>query len=166
MNNEDILEQCMDLANKINLYLRQRQKTLAIAESCTGGLLSHIITEIPKASDYFLISVVSYSILSKIKCLNINADILNIYGAVSKETSEEMAISVRRLAGSDFSISTTGNLGPSALDDKPVGLAYISVCLEKDLLTRELTLTGDRHRNKVEAVLNALRFFNEVAIER
>lgn len=161
-----MLEQCLEFSQRINLTLRKRHKTLSVAESCTGGLLSHIITEIPHASDFFLMSVVSYSIMSKIKCLNVNPDIINIYGVVSKEASEEMALGIKVLAGSDYSISTTGNLGPSALDDKPVGLVYISVCSDLGIQTREFNLTDTRTKNKIDTVLSALKFFDEVILER
>lgn len=160
-----MLDQVLDLAQRINLKLRKKHKTLAVAESCTGGLLSHVLTEIPKASEFFIMSVVSYSIVSKIRCLGINPDIINIYGVVSKETAEEMALGVKRLSGADYAISTTGNLGPTALDDKPVGLVYVSVYYEDGLQTRQLNLTGDRTQNKVETVFHALRFIDEVIIE-
>ena len=106
--------------------LRKAGATLSAAESCTGGLLAHRLTDVPGSSDYFLFSGVTYSNEAKIKVLGVQHQTLEKHGAVSIETAKEMAEGVRKLTGADYGISTTGIAGPTGgTDEKPVG----SVCI-------------------------------------
>lgn len=106
--------------------LRERKKTLSLAESCTGGELSSRIVSIAGCSDYYMGGVCSYSNREKIKILGVKTETIENYGAVSEKTSVEMAEGVRKLMGTDFSLSTTGVAGPSGGSaEKPLGLVWI-----------------------------------------
>ncbi|GEM_PF-286342 len=108
--------------------LRARGLTLAVAESCTGGLVSHRITNVPGSSDYYLGSVTSYANAVKERVLGVPGDVLALRGAVSRETALAMARGVRRLLGADLGLSVTGIAGPGGgTPQKPVGLVYIAL---------------------------------------
>jgi len=137
--------------------------TLSLAESCTGGLISHYITHLPGASAFFKAGVVSYSAEMKIKILGVSSDIISSYGVVSEQTAREMAEKIRSLTDTNFSVSTTGNLGPDVLEGKEKGLVYIAVGKEGQTFVKELRLKGNREDNKEEAALEALSFLIEIA---
>ncbi|MBI4656434.1 MAG: CinA family protein [Elusimicrobia bacterium] len=108
--------------------LKIRNATLATAESCTGGLLSHLITQVPGSSDYFKGGITAYSNGLKTGILGVRKKTLQKYGAVSKQCAIEMARGARKLFAADYSISVTGIAGPSGgTDKKPVGLVYFAV---------------------------------------
>lgn len=120
--------------------------TLAVAESCTGGLISQRLTEVPGASKYFMEGVVTYSNEAKIRALGVDQKLLRKHGAVSAEVAEAMAAGIRKRAGTDLGLSVTGVAGPGGgTEEKPVGLVYIA--LANDTLTehRRMILPGDRH---------------------
>ena len=140
---------------KIHDLFKSGQLSLSVAESCTGGLISHYITSLPGASAFFMAGIVSYSEKSKKTILNISNEILNKFGMVSEETAKEMAEQVRIIADSDYSIATTGNLGPDVLEGKDIGLIYIAVSKKGKTVTKQLNLNGSREENKEEAALSA-----------
>lgn len=108
--------------------LRERGKKVATAESCTGGLLSQRITQVSGASEVFDCGVCSYANFIKHKLLGVEEETLNTRGAVSPQTAREMALGVKKLAGADYGVSTTGIAGPcGGTREKPVGLVYIGV---------------------------------------
>jgi nicotinamide-nucleotide amidase len=108
--------------------LAGKKATLAVAESCTGGLISHWLTNVPGSSEYFLYSGVTYSNESKSKLLGVSTKTLERYGAVHEETAKEMAEGVRRVAGSNYGLSTSGIAGPAGgTKDKPVGTVCIGL---------------------------------------
>lgn len=147
-----------DLLEQIGYLLRSQNKTLALAESCTGGLIAHMLTEIPGASDYFLVSAVTYSVSAKMRILNISSEIIDKFGVVSPQVAEAMAKNVRSITGADYALATTGNLGPTALEGKEVGLVYIALCdCQGEVFTKELRLTDNRSRNKEQAAFEALK---------
>lgn len=120
--------------------------TLAVAESCTGGLIAQRLTEVPGASKYFMEGVVTYSNEAKIRALGVDQKLLRKHGAVSAEVAEAMASGIRKRAGTDLGLSVTGVAGPGGgTEEKPVGLVYIA--LANDTLTehRRMILPGDRH---------------------
>lgn len=147
----------------MHALFRTRGITLSVAESCTGGLISNYITSLPGASSFFEAGVVSYSAVAKEKILGVSPETIAAYGAVSEQTAREMAENIRKLAGTDFALSTTGNLGPDVLEGKALGLVYIAVSSEGETCSRELDLKGSREENKEYASLLALEFLIEIA---
>ena len=123
-----------------------KNKTLSIAESCTGGLIAHRVTNISGSSAYFLNSIVSYSDELKSASLGVKRSTLRQYGAVSQAVAEEMALSVMKQSGSDFGLSVTGICGPSgASQQKPVGLAWFALAEKSQKITTfEKIFFGDR----------------------
>ncbi|NWF76743.1 MAG: CinA family protein [Nitrospirae bacterium] len=147
---------------RVHEFFRKNKLTLSVAESCTGGLISHYITALPGASNFFEAGVVSYSIESKKKILGVSSDIILKFGVVSDETAKEMAEKMRALTKTDYSLSITGNLGPDVLEGKEKGLIYIAVSKKGKTFSRELRLKGNRKQNKKEASLSALEFLIEI----
>lgn len=139
---EDTLQDC------IGRMLSEHGKTLSVAESCTGGLISHLITSIPGSSSYYLGSVTSYANSVKEKALGVKTESLMKYGAVSSEVAYQMAEGVRKLTCSDFAVATTGIAGPGGgSEDKPVGLVWIGVSSQMGTETFKIQYNGDRKRN-------------------
>jgi nicotinamide-nucleotide amidase len=123
--------------------------TLAVAESCTGGLITDRVTNVPGSSVFLERSVVVYSNKAKQDLLGVPADVLEKHGAVSEETALLMAEGVRNLAGTDIGLAVTGVAGPSGgTKEKPVGTVFISLADEKGSVCRELHFRWDRRRNK------------------
>jgi len=154
---------------KVHELFKKKKLTLSVAESCTGGLISHYITVLPGASSFFEAGVVSYSVGTKKKLLCISHRIISKYGVVSEETAREMAEKVRLLTGTDYSLSTTGILGPDVLEvieRKEKGLVYIAVSKEGQIFTKELRLKGSREKNKEKASLSAIGFLVEIVEQR
>ena len=137
--------------------LRERGLTLAVAESCTGGLLSKRITDVPGCSDYYLGGVCSYANEVKMRVLGVKKDTLDTVGAVSPEVAEQMAEGVAHALGADVGVGITGIAGPGGgTDDKPVGLVYISVWHKGQHYTRKMKSTNGRDRVRMQAVSTAL----------
>ena len=141
---------------KVHDIFKSRHVSLSVAESCTGGLISHYITSLPGASAFFSAGIVSYSVNAKENILKISSDILHTFGMVSEETAKKMAEQVRIIADSDYSIATTGNLGPDVLEGKDTGLIYIAVSKKGKTVSKQLNLNGSRKGNKEAAALAAL----------
>lgn len=141
--------------------LRERGATLAVAESCTGGLVASRITDVPGASDYFLGAVVAYANEVKERVLGVPAATLAEHGAVSEETAVAMAVGVRALMGADYAVATTGIAGPGGgTDDKPVGLVYIAVADAEGTVSLRQNWPGTREQFKARVsqyALNLLR---------
>ncbi len=145
------------LEKVVGELLRQKGKTLAVAESCTGGLLSHRITNIPGSSDYFLLGAVTYSNQAKIKVLGVSEENIREFGAVSEPVAKEMAIGVRKLAGADFGIGITGIAGPGGgTPEKPVGLVYIGLSWEGGVEVQRKRFSGTRLQIKTYSTSHAL----------
>ena len=144
------------LAACLGQELLKQGKTIAFAESCSGGLASSLVTDVPGSSEYLLGSVVTYTNMAKNKLINVQQDTLNRYGAVSRETACEMAVGVRRLLGSDLGVSITGNAGPGASEGKPVGLVYIAVATDDVVYCQEHRFASTRTENKLRIALAAI----------
>nr|WP_297178469.1 competence/damage-inducible protein A [uncultured Agathobaculum sp.] len=137
--------------------LRERGLTLAVAESCTGGLLSKRITDVPGCSDYYLGGVCSYANEVKMRVLGVKKETLDTVGAVSPEVAEQMAEGVAHALGADVGVGITGIAGPGGgTDDKPVGLVYISVWHKGQHYTRKMKSTNGRDRVRMQAASTAL----------
>lgn len=133
------------------------KKRIATAESCTGGLLSKIITDLPGSSEYFCGSVVSYSNEAKKMLLDIDEELLAQYGAVSQEVAVAMAEAVVRKFGTDYGLSTTGIAGPDGgTDEKPVGLVYIALADKYKSKVKEMRFVGDRNSIRILAAKTAM----------
>ena len=145
-----------EIISKVHELFKNQKLTLSVAESCTGGLISHRITSAPGASVFFRSGIVAYSRDSKEEILNVSDDVIKKFGIVSKEVAIEMAERVRLLTKTDYSVSTTGNLGPDVLEGKNVGLIYVAVSKEGRTISKELTLRGNRDQNKIDASIAAL----------
>jgi PncC family amidohydrolase len=152
----------LDVIEQVHEIFKKRRLTLSVAESCTGGLISHYITVLPGASSFFEAGVVTYSAEAKKKILGISPSTIKKYGVVSESTASEMAENVRALTGTDYAFSTTGNLGPDVLEGKEKGLIYIAVSKTGQTISKEIRLTGNREENKQAASLSALRLLLEV----
>ena len=157
------IERQSDLAQKLARALRGRGWTCATAESCSAGLVGHIITMIAGSSDYYQGGVISYSNDVKVKLLGVRRSTLDAVGAVSKETASEMAHGVRKALHADVGIATTGIAGPGgATARKPVGLIYVAVETPTHKRVEELRLTGDRLANITGAAEQALHLATRV----
>jgi nicotinamide-nucleotide amidase len=145
----------------VGLRLAVTGFTLAVAESCTGGLVSQRLTEVPGSSVYFMEGVVTYSNDAKVRSLGVNPELIRKHGAVSAEVAEAMAEGVRRRADTDFGLSVTGIAGPTGgSEEKPVGLAYIALSDDAHTEHRKLMVPGDRHLirwRSSQAALDLLR---------
>ena len=145
----------------IGNILREKKLTLAAAESCTGGYVSHLITSVPGSSDYFSGSIIPYANVIKIKQLGVKAETLAQHGAVSEETIIEMANEVRTLFNTDIGVATSGIAGPGgATAEKPVGMIWIAYADKHQTVTKKLQLSKDRLINIKMAsavVLNLIR---------
>ncbi len=158
---EDWSGETLEVVSGIHEIFREKGLTLSIAESCTGGLISHYITALPGASAFFEAGVVTYSVESKEKILGVSPEIISAHGVVSEETARDMAEKVRHLTGTTCSVSTTGNLGPDVLEDKEAGLVYIAVSTGTKTISSEMRFTGDRGEIKESAALAALKLLVE-----
>ena len=145
-----------ELAIVLGKKLLEQHKTLAFAESCTGGLASSLVTDVAGSSEYLVGSAVTYTNEAKHKLLEVQEATLTNYGAVSKQTACEMAQGVRKLFGSDFGVGITGNAGPGGSEGKPVGLVYIAVATGKEVYCKEYLFTADRIENKLRIALTAI----------
>jgi len=149
------------LEQRVGQLLSERHRTLALAESCTGGLISHRITGIAGSSAYYLGGVTSYANDVKVKLLGVTPATLEKYGAVSQETALEMSHGIRERIGADFGLSVTGIAGPGGgTPEKPVGTVWISIAQAKNHEARLFQFHGDRERiilGTSQAALNWLR---------
>ncbi len=149
------------LAQEVGNLLRQRGLTLGVVESATGGLISHLITDVPGSSAYYKGSVTSYSNEVKIKVVGVKAETINKYGAVSSQVAEEMARGGRKILASDICLADTGIAGPGgATPEKPLGLFYIGLSHRTGTYSRKHNFQGNREQNKrlaAEAVLGWLK---------
>ena len=147
--------------------LRDRGWTLAIAESCTGGLICDRITDVPGSSDYFEGGMVNYSNESKAKHLGIPLDYIRKYGAVSPQVARRMAQGVRKAFGTTFGLSTTGVAGPTGGTKRsPVGRVFIGLASGKRTWVKKFDLRGSRREIKEKAGERSLEFLYKILIEK
>lgn len=150
------------LEAQIGQFLKKRQATLAVAESCTGGLISHRITDIAGSSEYMLGGIVAYSNAAKMQFLGVQEATLIAHGAVSEPTALEMAQGAQRIFSCDFALSVTGIAGPGGgTDEKPVGLTYIGLATPQHVTVQRFVWTGDRVQNKLSSASAALTILLE-----
>ncbi len=149
------------LEEVVGKLLKKKNKTLSVAESCTGGLLSSRITDVPGSSEYFIGGIVAYSNEIKKKFLNVREEDLLRFGAVSEVVVRDMAKSVREIFGTDFGLSISGIAGPTGgTKEKPVGTVYLSISYEGGDLIFKRLFKGKREEIKFQSshfILNELR---------
>jgi PncC family amidohydrolase len=154
------------LAQQVGERLRKLRKSIAVAESCTGGLLGAALTDVPGSSAYFLGGVISYADPVKVNQLGVPQATLRRYGAVSEQAAAAMASGVREMLRADIGVSITGVAGPDAEGSKPVGLTFIGIAAPtlpsaaggggKMTSTYRFQWTGDRWDNRRRSVVAAL----------
>ena len=142
----------------IGPILRDAGLKLALAESCTGGLIGHRVTNVAGSSDYYLGSVTAYAYEAKEHLLGVSHDTLTRYGAVSPETALEMAKGIRRVLDADIGVSVTGIAGPGGgMPDKPVGLVWMGFSAPRGDWTFKFLWKGNRVENKIDSAQAALQ---------
>jgi len=147
------------LEEVIGKLLLERELKIATAESCTGGLIGNMLTNVSGSSKYFERGVICYSNAAKVEILKVNEDVLAEHGAVSMEVAMQMAEGVKSTSGADVGLATTGIMGPTgASADKPVGLVYIGYCDEKVCTAKKYQFGDDRLLNKQRTTQAAMEF--------
>jgi PncC family amidohydrolase len=147
----------LNLSQRVGDHLQSQGWTITTAESCTGGLIGHILTEVAGSSSYYLGGIVAYSNTVKQAYLGVPAAVLEQHGAVSEATARAMAEGVRERLGSDIGIATTGIAGPSGgTPSKPVGLIYVAVATPTATYCQHFMFKGDRSANKRDSAIVAL----------
>jgi len=147
-----------DILKRIHAFFREKGITLSLAESCTGGLIASMITDLAGASEFFDSGVITYSEGSKSDILAVESIVMMKHGVVSRETARQMAEGVRRIRKTDYSLAVTGNLGPSTAGNGEVGLVCFAVATPRGTETAEVKFNGTRRQVKRKAAIHALRF--------
>jgi len=143
--------------------LRERGETIAVAESCTGGLVGSTITDVPGASEYFVGGIIPYTVRSKLHSLAVSQEALDAHGPVSRPVAAEMASHIRDRAEASWGVSTTGSAGPEGGDDQPVGTVFIGVAYAGSEPRSPFTnvghhrFDGARYETKARIARQALR---------
>jgi PncC family amidohydrolase len=150
------------IIEKVHELFTHKGLTLSVAESCTGGLISHWTTSLPGASAFLRAGIIAYSREAKEDILAVSGKTIDTFGMVSRETAVEMAEKVRLLAKTDYSVSSTGNIGPDVLEGKEKGLVFIAACREGETITKQLNVNGNRSENKEAASMAALTLLIEL----
>lgn len=146
------------IEEQVGNLLRQKGLTVSLAESCTGGLVGHLLTQVPGSSDYLMGGVIAYSNAAKEQILRVKKQTLDQFGAVSEETAIEMAQGAMELFHTDFAIAVTGIAGPASdYSEKPVGLTWIALRSEETTQAESHLWQGDRAENKAQSAEAALQ---------
>ncbi len=149
----------MSIEEQVGALLRQKNYLLATAESCTGGLLGHRITDIPGSSVYYVGGVVAYAYEAKVALLHVSWDTLQQHGAVSRETVLEMAQGARKALNATLAISVSGIAGPGGgMPGKPVGTTWFGLAAPEGVWARVHQFEGDRVQNKQSSAQAAFQF--------
>ena len=160
LEGKELHEVCIDL-------LKAQDATLAVAESCTGGMIASHLVSVAGCSDVLIEGAVTYSNDAKVRRLGVSEETLRTHGAVSAACAEEMARGIRETSGASFGLATTGIAGPGGdTEEKPVGLVYVAVADETGVEVKELRLGGDRARIRTLATLNALDLLRRKCLNR
>jgi nicotinamide-nucleotide amidase len=152
-----VIDEDLSLEEAVGKLLTARGRTVATAESCTGGYIAHLLTSIAGSSNYFKGGVVSYSNEVKNKLLHVEADTLTTQGAVSEETVRQMALNALPLLDTDYVVAVSGIMGPGGgSPEKPVGTVWIAVGSPRNIITQKFSFRFDRRRNIELTATNAL----------
>lgn len=154
-------------ARRVGQLLKEKNLTVSVAESCTGGRIGDMMTDLPGSSDYFLGGVISYSNDAKIRLLCVDKATLILNGAVSREVAIQMADGARKMLRSDIGVSVTGIAGPSGgTPKKPVGLVYIAVSSKAGSMCSKNLFKGPRVEIKQKSAVKALKMLEEFVTRR
>ena len=146
----------------VGRLLSAQKQTLAIAESCTGGLITHRLTNVPGSSGYLVAGVIAYAYEAKVAALGVSWDTLNQYGAVSEQVARAMARGSRDKFSSTLGLAVTGIAGPGGgMPEKPVGLTYIALADADGEIVKRYVWSGDRVQNKTHSAQAALTLLKE-----
>lgn len=141
----------MNLVEQIKSKLKEKNLTVAVAESCTGGLVSSMLTDISGSSHFIKLNLITYSNEAKEKMLKVSPETLLNHGAVSEETAIAMAKGIKELAGCDIGLSTTGIAGPTgATEEKPVGLMYTCVYTDSSCKVKKIVVSSEQSRPEIK----------------
>lgn len=152
----------MRIEEDVGKLLREKGLTIGVVESATGGLISHLITNVTGSSEYYKGSVISYGNEIKIRIVGVESGTIERNGAVSSQTAREMAKGGRKLLGVDICIADTGIAGPDGgSPGKPIGLFYIGLSADKGTYSRKALFSGDREENKWNAAQAALGWLKD-----
>ncbi|MHA1777919.1 MAG: CinA family protein [Promethearchaeota archaeon] len=158
---EDITDELIELARTVISELTSKHITLAVAESATGGYLSHILTSVDGSSKVFVGGVVAYSAYVKNTIFNVDFDIINDYGAISAETTEALLNGLKKKISTDLRIAITGVAGSYSMDGKPRGLMYLGIGTPSCNKIEEIQFYGTRLEIKQQSVKRTLEFLLE-----
>jgi len=154
----NIIEHLYHLSSQVGSELTKHNFSIATAESCTGGLLAHILTSVSGSSNYYVGGIVAYSNRIKEKLLGVRPETLEQHGAVSSQTAQEMAVGIREKFKTDIGLSTTGIAGPTGgTPAKPVGLVWIGLSFKAKTTTIKCQFDGDREQVKTSSVQKILQ---------
>lgn len=146
----------------VGRLLKEKKQTLSLAESCSGGMIAHLITSVPGSSEYFMGSVVSYSYESKENLLGVKKETLTKFGAVSEEVVVEMAVGANKTFHTDWAVSASGIAGPTGgMEGKPVGTVWIAVAGPEGVKAKKFQFGGDRERNIQMTAITALNMLRK-----
>ena len=155
----------MQIEELVAKKLLEKHLTISTAESCTGGLLSSLLTDVSGSSAYITYNVVTYANEIKSKILGVSNEILEKYGAVSSECANAMAIGLKRISNSDICLVTTGIAGPGGgSEDKPVGLCYVGVFINGEVKTFKINFPPETSRKEMKLLFarKSLSILNEM----
>lgn len=154
------------LAEVIGRKLKSKGKTLAVAESCTGGYISHLITSVAGSSEFFNGSVTAYSNLVKENVLGVGGKTILEFGAVSEQVAIKMALGAKRVLNSDYAVATTGIAGPTGgTEEKPVGTVWIAVASENKVFAKKFVFGNNRERNIIRSSQTALQILRRIILK-
>ena len=151
------------LIESVAQLLTEKKITIATAESCTGGLLGHVLTSVSGSSEYYDRGIISYTNEAKHELLGVSNNDLETFGAVSEQVAKAMCEGIRKHAHTDIGVSTTGIAGPAGgSKDKPVGLVFIGVSTKEKILVKRFVFNGSRLENKDASCVEALEMIKEM----
>mgnify|MGYP003396100197 CR=1 FL=1 len=151
------------IIKQIHTVLIKKRKTLAVAESCTGGLLSSLLTNYSGSSDFFILGAIVYSNFSKHLLAKIPLAVINKHGAVSQPVAVTLAKNIRKIAKTDYGIGITGIAGPTGgTADKPVGTVYIAAANKTKIICRRFQCQGTRTSIRQQSCISALKLLKQI----
>jgi nicotinamide-nucleotide amidase len=157
-----VIDEDLSMSQAVGKLLKQKNQTLATAESCTGGYIAHLLTLEPGASNYFNGSIISYTNEIKERVLLVHPETINLQGAVSEGTVKEMASGALALLNTDFVIATSGIMGPDGGSiEKPVGLVWVAVGSREKIIAQKFNFRFGRERNIELTATNALNLLRK-----